>query len=130
LDRFSNREKKGHSMHFRISEEGVVRALRQGMHLSRIEEVLEQHSHTPLPQNVSYSIRDWGVRAGWMQIDKHLLVTCEHEETLERFREDPGVRNYVGRDLGEGQVQLAGSMTVRRMQHLLRDLGYLVELSA
>ncbi|MFT6362819.1 MAG: hypothetical protein ACJAZ8_001228, partial [Planctomycetota bacterium] len=127
LDRFSSREKNGHSMHFRISEEGVVRALRQGMHLSRIEEVLEQHSHTPVPQNVRYSIQDWGVRAGWMQIHEDMRVTCEHEETLQRFRSDPGVRNLLQADLGEEGLQLESTMSVRRMQHLLRDLGYLVE---
>jgi len=127
LDRFSSREKNGHSMHFRISEEGVVRALRQGMHLSRIEEVLEQHSHTPVPQNVRYSIQDWGIRAGWMQIHEDMRVTCEHEETLKRFRSDPGVRNLLQADLGQDGLQLEPTMSVRRMQHLLRDLGYLVE---
>ncbi len=130
LDRFSNREKKGHSMHFRISEEGVVRALRQGMHLSRIEEVLEQHSHTPVPQNVRYSIQDWGIRAGWMQIHPDMRVTCKHEETLSRFREDPGVRSFVVKELGDGELQMADTMTVKRLQHLLRDLGYLVELAS
>ena len=129
LDRFSSREKKGHSMHFRVTEEGVVRALRQGMHLSRIEEVLEQHSHTPVPQNVRYSIQDWGVRAGWMQIHEDLRITCDHEETLVRFREDPGIRSLVVKDLGGGELQMADTMSVRRLQHLLRDLGYLVELA-
>ena len=127
LDRFSVREKKGHSMHFRITEDSIVRALRQGMHLHRIHDVLERHSQTPVPQNVSYSIRDWAERAGWMTLDGDLVVTCRDKDTLERFLGDPGVKGYVAEALGDERVRLRADMTPLRMQHLLRDLGYLVE---
>ena len=129
LDRFSAREKRGHSMHFRISEESVVRGLRQGMHLGRIIGVLDEYSRTPVPQNVRYSIHDWAEHAGLMKLDEALVVRCGNHELLERFACDPGVREYVKRRLDDQSVQLTAKMTPLRMQSLLRDLGYLVEFA-
>jgi len=128
LDRFSAREKKGHSMHFRISEETVVRGLRQGMRLGRLTGVLEEYSSTPVPQNVRYSIRDWAERAGLMMMNEEMVVRCNNADVFERFTGDPGVREYVSKRLDDGAVQLAAKMTPKRLQNLLRDLGYLVEL--
>ena len=128
LDRFSAREKKGHSMHFRITEETVVRGLRQGMHLGRLVGVLDEFSRTPVPQNVRYSIHDWARRAGLMMLAEDLSVRCSNAEVLERFVNDPGVREYVGHRVDDNTVQLKAKMTPRRLQNLLRDLGYLVEL--
>jgi len=127
LDRFSGREKRGHSMHFRITEESVVRALRQGMRLGRMLDVLEVHSQTPVPQNVSYSIRDWAERAGWMTLDVNMILACTDTDTFTRFLADPGVKSYLKRRLDDERVLLQSTMSQLRMQSLLRDLGYLVE---
>ena len=128
LDRFTAREKKGHSMHFRISEDSVVRGLRQGMRLQRIFDVLDECSQTPVPQNVRYSIRDWADRAGLMILNDAMVVSSNNVDTLKRFTQDPGVREYVKRRINENEVRLVDRMTPRRMQNLLRDLGYLIEL--
>lgn len=128
LDRFSTREKKGHSMHFRITEESVVRGLRHGMRLVRILGVLDEYSRTPVPQNVRYSIRDWAERAGLMSLDQDLVVRCANADVLERFTKDPGVREYVRELREDGTLQLHAKMSPRRFQNLLRDLGYLIEL--
>lgn len=128
LDRFTTREKKGHSMHFRISEDSVVRGLRQGMRLQRMFDVLDECSQTPVPQNVRYSIRDWADRAGLLILGDSMVVSSNNVDTLKRFTQDPGVREYVKRRINENEVRLVDRMTPRRMQHLLRDLGYLVEL--
>lgn len=128
LDRFTSREKQGHSMHFRISEDSVVRGLRQGMRLQRILDVLDECSQTPVPQNVRYSIRDWADRAGLMILDEELVVTTNNADVLKRFVQDPGVREFVRRKQGDLEVRLHDKMSPRRMQNLLRDLGYLIEL--
>lgn len=128
LDRFSTREKLGSLMHFRISERSIQRALAEGMQLKRILNTLEQHSRTPVPQNVLFSVRDWAVRAGVMKLSDDYVVTSDDPELLARFRADPGVRSLVREDLDERRVRLRGSSTLRRTQSLLRELGYLVEI--
>ncbi len=128
LDRFSVREKLGSVVHFRIGEDAVRRALKNGMTLASILGTLESHSRTPVPQNVSFSIRDWALRAGLMSLGQDLVLRCHDGETLRRFQSDPGARKYVRKVLGDQALQLASKATPRRMQALLRELGYLIEL--
>ncbi len=128
LDRFATREKHGSLMHFRLSQEGIARALRTGMALAEILTLLESHSRTPVPQNVAFSIKDWGLRAGLMRLDSRLHLFCEEPEVLRRFSQDPGARRHLAEIVDERTVRLKGRVTPRRMQALLRELGYLIEL--
>jgi hypothetical protein len=129
LDRFCTREKIGSVMHFRISERSIQRALSEGMYLKRIVHTLESHSRTPVPQNVLYSVRDWAVHAGVMQLSDDYVVSAEDTELMARFRADPGVRPLLaGAPIDERRVHLRSNATLRRTQSLLRELGYLVEI--
>lgn len=129
LDRFCTREKQGSLLHFRISQESVERALRGGMGLQELLGVLESHSRTPVPQNVAFSLRDWAVRAGLMRLGPNLVLSCEEPEVLRRFCQDAGTRRHLAEILDERTVRLKGRVTPRRMQALLRELGYIVELA-
>lgn len=128
LDRFCVREKMGETLHFRVSDKSVHRALSEGMTLARMLENLRTHSRTPVPQNVLYSIRDWGWRAGVMTLDPRMLLRCEDADTLRRLQQDPGVKTYVREALDDKHVQLKTRIAPRRMCSLLREFGYLVEL--
>jgi hypothetical protein len=128
LDRFCVREKAGETLHFRIVDRSVQRALSEGMYLSRILSTLRAQSRTPVPQNVLYSIKDWGQRAGLMLLDEHGVLSCEDSETLRRFQQDPAAKTYIREPIDERRVQLKTRFSPRRTQGLLRDLGYLVEL--
>ncbi|HEX6882584.1 MAG TPA: helicase-associated domain-containing protein [Planctomycetota bacterium] len=128
LDRFCVREKKEALLHFRISQEGIVRALRGGFALAELLRLLEVHSRTPVPQNVAFSIKDWAQRAGLMRLGPDLVLSCEEPDVLRRFLQDAGTRRHLGEILDERRVRLKGRVTPRRMQALLRDLGYLVDL--
>ena len=128
LDRFCVRESQGSVLHFRVNDRSIQRALSEGMYLRRIVTTLEQHSRTPVPQNVLYSIRDWAVRAGVMHMSDDFVVTGEDGDAMTRFRADPGVRPLVREALDEKRVRLVSNSTLRRTQSLLRELGYLVEI--
>ena len=129
LDRFCLRERAEETVHFRIQESSVRRAMIEGMRLDRILETLESNSRTPVPQNVTYSIRDWARSLGRMTLTPDLILACENAEVLARFRSDPGARSYIGNESGESKIQLLGKITPKRMRGLLRDLGYVVELT-
>ncbi len=128
LDRFCTRGAGGAVMHFRIGERSVNRALSEGMFLRRILNTLENHSRTPVPQNVLYSIRDWANQAGLMHLGSDHVVRAEDPELVRRFQADPGVKPLLASVLSEQAVRLKPGSTLRRLQSLLRDLGYLVEL--
>ena len=128
LDLFCVRSKVGSVMHFHIDQDSVRRALKGGMALADILNVLEYHSRTPVPQNVHFSIRDWAVRCGLMRLSERLMLRCEEPEVLKRFRQDPGARGYIRRVVDERTLQLKGRITPKRCQALLRELGFLVDL--
>jgi hypothetical protein len=128
LDRFCAREKHGETLHFKITDRSIQRALAEGMLLGRIHDVLRSHSRTPIPQNVLYSIRDWAWRAGLMLLDPSLVLRCEDAETLRRFQQDPGVKALVREAVDEKRVQLKARYAPRRTATLLREFGFLVEL--
>jgi hypothetical protein len=115
-------------MHFRIDNKGVARALHEGISLKRILDTLERNSRTPVPQNVIYSIRNWALNCGLIFIDGSRALHVEDPDTRKRLLQDPGVRPFVARTVGDGPVQLKKEHTVRRLRSLLRDLDYLVDL--
>lgn len=129
LDRFCVRDRQETVLRFRISELSVRRALTSGMYLARLLQTLESHSRTPLPQNVRFSIVEWAHRAGLMTLDGTWVLRTENPELLKRFQQDPGARSYIKEVLDERRIALKARSTPRRMQALLRDLGYLVELA-
>jgi len=114
--------------HFRINDRSVKRALVEGMNLKRMFDTLALNARTPVPQNVVHSMRDWAVQAGLLYLSSELVVRTSDPESLRRFVQDPGVKSYIKRVRGEGQVQLKGGTSATRMRALLRDLGFLVEL--
>ena len=128
LDRFCKREKNGHLVHFRISEKGVHRALSEGMFLRRILGTLVQNSRTPVPQNVLYSIKDWASHAGLLQLHRDNELRCDNPEVFARLTSDPGVRPYISKVVDDRTVKMKARSTPKRMQSLLRELDYLVEL--
>ncbi|MBM3988822.1 MAG: hypothetical protein FJ294_12795 [Planctomycetes bacterium] len=128
LDRFCERERQGETMHFRIHERSVQRALSEGMLLSRMRSVLRLQSRTPVPQNVLFSIRDWAGRAGVLHLDATLVLRGEDPDTLKRFQNDAGVRNFVREVLDERRLQLKSRYAPKRLHALLREFGYKVEL--
>jgi len=127
LDHFCERGKDDSLQHFRISQTGIVRALREGMGLGRIEQVLESNSRTPVPQNVAFSIRSWAQSAGLMRLDDSLRLSCAEADVLKAFLQDSGTRKYVQKSLDKHTLQLEGAASPLRLRPLLRELGYLVE---
>jgi hypothetical protein len=128
LDRFCVREKQGETMHFRVHEKSIQRALSEGMFLSRILATLRNQSRTPVPQNVLFSIRDWANRAGLLILDSHLVLRGEDPEVLRRFQQDAGVKGFVREALDERRLQLKSRYAPKRLSALLREFGFLVEL--
>ena len=128
LDRFCEREKSETVRHFRISDRSVKRALHEEWP-SRILEVLEVNSRTPVPQNVLYSIKDWTKQDGLCTaLDEELVLTAP-DGPRRRRRGDPPFRPLVARRLDDATpADEEGARSASRLRSLLRELGWLVEL--
>jgi len=59
MARFAKRLKTDQAYHFRIDRKRVEAAVLTGLKADDMLSFLHEHSRTPVPQNVEYSIRDW-----------------------------------------------------------------------
>jgi hypothetical protein len=84
LDRFAIRTKSEEVSHYRIMKEGVERAVVKGMAVDDILSFLSGHSRTPIPQNVEYSIKNWGEKICFAAQREVVLLEVESEEVLDR----------------------------------------------
>ncbi len=75
-----------------------------------------------------FSIRDWALRAGLVRLSESMVLAFEDADTLKRFLQDAGTRRYISKQIDERSIKLKGKITRKRLQSLLRELGYLVEL--
>ena len=128
LDRFADRDGSGALKQFRITERSVARGLGEGLALARMVELLEHNARTPVPQNVLYSIRDWSLNAGLLELDGQLIVRAPNAGKLQELLADPGMRPLIKATLDETSLQLESDGSPARVRALVRDLGYLVEL--
>ncbi|MEM8710272.1 MAG: helicase-associated domain-containing protein [Planctomycetota bacterium] len=128
LDRFADRVRDGAMRQFKLSESSVHRGLVEGMTLSRMIEVLTRNARTPVPQNVTTSMRGWALKAGLMILDKDHVVHAEDPMLLARFARDAGVRPFIRSTLSDRKVQLKTKTSRARYRTLFRDLDYLVEV--
>lgn len=124
LDRFSTRTASDRLYQFRLSEESVRSALADGMGISEILEVLTDRCRTPLPQNVLFSLTDWGDRAGAVSLDADRVLHARRPELLARLLEHERVRDLTTQ--GE-RIRLDDAVRIEDFRALLRDLGFYLE---
>jgi hypothetical protein len=97
------------------------------MSLAQIVQELTDRSRTPLPQNIVYSLEDWGDQAGVLTlVDGHLL-SARKAELIDRFCAQSGLEKTVARRLSPTSVELRRTVDLDRLLDVARDLGFLIE---
>ncbi len=127
LDQFCERLKTDHIHHFRISRQSVQSALHEGVALSHIIQELSDRSRAPLPQNVVFSLEDWGDQAGVLVLDEDMVLTGRRAEVVERFASHPRLAEQVTGRKGDCALRLDPDVRFDELRDLARDLGFLIE---
>lgn len=127
FDRFCERVKTDHIHHFRLTKDAVHGALAEGMPLFQIVQELADRSRAPLPQNVVYSLEDWGDQAGVLTLDESGVLTGRKAELIDRFCAQPGLEKAVQRRCSPTSVELRRTTDIDRLLDVARDLGFLIE---
>ena len=60
FDRFAQRTKSDHVFQFTIDRDSLLKGVADGLTAARIVQELTDRARAPLPQNVLYSLEDWG----------------------------------------------------------------------
>lgn len=127
FDRFCERLKTDHIHHFRLTKEAVHGALADGMTLAQIVQELTDRSRTPLPQNVVYSLEDWGDQAGVLMLENGRVLSGRKAELIDRFCAQAGLEKAVARRRSPTSVELRRTVDLDRLLDVARDLGFLIE---
>lgn len=80
---------------YRLSRESIYRALRTGATGDGILDFLESHSVTPVPQNISFAIRDWSQSYGQVYFQEACLLRCADEALAGAIKASRRVGQYV-----------------------------------
>jgi hypothetical protein len=127
LDRFCERTHSDPVFRFRITEASVRLGLAEGMSVASMLETLKGASAVPLPQNVRFSLRAWAGRAGVVRMETVTLVRSEEAGVLDRFLEDPHVRNRLIERISPTTALLRESPDARGVRSRARNLGLRLE---
>ena len=123
LNRFASRTKSDEVAHYRITRDGVERAVVKGMDAAEILDFLDAHSRVPVPQNVAYSVREWAARVGFAQQRDVVLLTTNDADAMERVLGLEDVRRLLAERLSPTAVVLRARITDWKVLETLRALG-------
>jgi len=123
LDRFAVRTKSEEVSHYRILKEGVERAVVKGMTVGQILDFLGENSRTPIPQNVEYSIRDWGEKIRFATQKDVVILRVDSEEVLDRVLTLEPIRERLVERISPTVVALKEKIEDWRTLEDLRRLG-------
>jgi hypothetical protein len=98
LSAFTQLEKADQMMSARLSQESITQGIDGGMELDEILRFLKEYSKTGVPQNVEYSIREWGEKYGQVYLMDALILRIRHPEMVQAIR---GIKDVSKHILGE-----------------------------
>ncbi len=127
LDSLATRSKSDRLIHFRLEEKSIRRALRSGITLESIIQTLEQNSELPIPQNVLFSIRDWGAKIGLVSLGKRHHLSVEDPLVLEKLLTNPQVRSALSSKSTEKEAVLKRSLSCEQIRLMILESGLAIE---
>lgn len=95
LEEIADLVKPDWMMVYRISRGSVYRALRMGRQADEILRLLEEHSMAEVPQNVSFSVRDWAATFGRIRFAAAFTLHCDSAALADELMASRAVRPYV-----------------------------------
>lgn len=128
LDRFCERRKHEVLYHYELTEESVRRGLHDGLALSEIVDWLTSRSRSGLPQNVLYSLREWGAHAGVVVFDGSTL-SSRSADVIERLWGDSRVRPSLADRTSPTTLALKPGVGREAIGSVIRDLGLFLDRS-
>ncbi len=124
IDAFAQITKVDQMMVYKLSRDSVYHALLHGYTPQTIENLLKKHSKTPLPQNVSYSIIQWGTSYGRIEFENVILLKCDTEDLAEELMLSPKIETFIEKKIGP-QYLVVNKNSYQSLVNALSDEGYM-----
>jgi hypothetical protein len=116
-------EKKDKVFHYRIDEASIGTAAALGLSADEMARVLEENSRGFLPQNITYSIRNWAGRVYNTSIKRCYILELQSPDMLQHVQRLPEIEPLVLRELSPTVLALREPPWDRAAVRALQKLG-------
>jgi len=123
LELLSERRSRDTVLTFKVTQEGVTRARERGMSTSDIIRFFHDHSRTPIPQNVRFSVESWADSYGSIFFENATLLRCRDDDNLSRIVHAPELAPYIIEQLSDTAL-VVSSRHVRAITDILKRDGF------
>ncbi|MDP2871631.1 MAG: helicase-associated domain-containing protein [Bacillota bacterium] len=124
IEECADLEKPDWMMVYRLTRATVYRALTLGRRPEELAALLEEHSLNELPQNVSFSIRDWPAAYGRLWFAKAFVLHCDTPALADELAASSSVGRYVRGRLSP-TVLVVDRRDHEQLMTVLEEEGYM-----
>lgn len=122
---------------YALTKESVQRGLDRGLRVQEMLDILTKHSQKGIPQNITYTLQDWGRQFKEVSLHRALLIETEDSVILEELLASKVLAEYSVRRLSRTAASVTlpeGECKSREdeLAALIRDLkktGYVIRNS-
>lgn len=112
-----------------LTRNSVLRGLETGRNIEQIMQILEQHSQKELPQNVTYTLRDWTKLYKEVNISQVLLLDVPSEALANEIFASAKLKALGLRRLGPCVIAVNGDTNLQELRRALDKEGIVVRIS-
>jgi hypothetical protein len=125
VERFADRQsaEEGATL-YRVTLDSLARLLREGIKVETVLGFLKQAAAGRLPDNVAYTLRQWGQKYGQVSLRPVVLLEVKDELILQELQTLPQIRCYLQEIISPTAATVAEKDWPRLVEEL-RKLGYL-----
>ncbi len=127
LPRYAVAEGIGRVSRFTLTREALLRGLAGGLALDNILASLEQQSQKGLPQNITYTLRDWARQYKEVRIKQVILLEVSDEALANELANSGKLAALGLRRLGPCALAAPGEANLRDLHRALKKLGVAVK---
>jgi hypothetical protein len=127
LELMSNRKGRDIVVTYVVSRSGVARARERGMSVSEIMRFFENHSRTPVPQNIRFSIESWAKAFGNIRFEPVMLMRFQDSAICDSVMHMPEMRHYLRERLSDTIITVPAER-IRVIAEILRQSGFLPDV--
>jgi hypothetical protein len=124
LEGCAERLQQGPMSQYRLTREALHWALRRGMRVDHLLDLLVRYGRGEVPQNVAYTLEEWAAAYGRLRLHQPLLLSAEDALLLEEVLADAEVRSVCAEPLSATSIEVLREHAFGLVDRLGR-LGYL-----
>jgi hypothetical protein len=106
-----------------LTRAALLRGMAAGHRIEQVIQTLEECSQKELPQNVTYTLRDWAKQYKETRISQALLLEVSSEEIMAQLCASPKFQNFGIRQIAPFTLAVNGDTELRDLRNALDKEG-------